>query len=516
MNGFLKTISKFDGFFVSFNPSFGLTEQRIFYKTVWGGMATIIILTFVFVYSINQLILWGSGDMIYKVSSQQKTITEGSYLEQLFVRNDPIQSLSIEFMSSINPFDNKQMIIIPLLYKLNEDELYSIESEGGDENTVYVDLNNILYNAFNIIFVKCIGNEDYLSEFQECASQEYSDEFFDQIGLLSTIAVYNEEFDISKKTYDQYETYVNLPFDTILSNEVQILTNYEVVEANQGYLFQSSEQYIVNKGCTSQVYTFTKDYHQKLYEEEIGVQEVIGSIQIQMNSTIFYVRNQYPTISEVLASIGSIIQTILLIRYIFYALNRKQLISFMKSTLLINYYPEWKEIKNVKENKINSTVLEDKKLNKTSIEKFDKDVHEMLNHKFDYINLIYEMHQMQKILQLITPPDLLLNIHSNESKLQIQQDENSNQFSVQNPWSSFEDYSDSIHKNHLDPFLFSYYWKSKKKNGSLYKIPSSENEQIPKQFKPTQIQENADQVVDELRNQDCKINIENNDQNIQD
>ncbi|CAK67292.1 unnamed protein product (macronuclear) [Paramecium tetraurelia] len=516
MNSFLNTISKFDGFFVSFTPSFGLREQRIFYKTVWGGMATIIILTFVLVYSLNQLILWGSGDMIYKVSSQQKTITEGSHLEQLFVKNDPIQLLSLEFMSSINPFESNQMIIIPLLYKEIEEELSMVIVEEDFENILYVDLNNQLNNAFNVILVKCIGNEDFLIEGQECASQDYSEEFFDQIGLISLITVYNEEFDISTKTYQQYETLIDLPFDTILSSEVQIITNYEVIEANQGYLFQSFEEYIVNKGCTSQIYTYTKEYHKKLYERDLGIKEVIGTIAIQMNSSIFYVRNQYPTISEVLASIGSIIQTILLIRYAFYALNRKQMISFMKSTILINYYPEWKEIKNVKENNINSSVLEDKKLNKTSIEKFDKDVSEMLNLKFDYINLIYEIHQMQKILQLITPSDLLLNIHSNESKLQIQKDENSNQFSIKNAWSSFEDYSDTIYQNHFDPFLFSYYWKSKKKNGSLYKIPSNENEQIPKQLKPTQIQENADQVVDELRNQDSKIHIDNNDQIIQD
>lgn len=64
----------------------------------------------------------------------------------------------------------------------------------------------------------------------------------------------------------------------------------------------------------------------------------------------------------------------------------------MKSTLLANYYPEWNDIKNVKDNNINSCVLDDKKINKISIQKFEKEVNEMLNLKFSYINLLYEIH----------------------------------------------------------------------------------------------------------------------------
>ncbi|CAD8152221.1 unnamed protein product [Paramecium pentaurelia] len=516
MNCFVNTITKLDGFFVSFNPSFGLKEQRIFYKSVWGGMATIIILTFVFVYSLNQFILWGSGDMIYKVSSQQKTIGEGSYLEQFFQKQDPSQYVDIEFQSSINPFDNNEMIVLPLLYVDNDQALYALEYQDNVYNTLFIKLNNLVFNAFNIILVKCIGNEKLLSEFQKCASQEKSDQFFSQIGLGSLVKVFNEEFDFSTKTYYDLETTINLPFDKLLSTEIQILTNYEFIEINQGYLFYSSEEYIVNKGCTSQIYTFSKDYHKKLFEKDIGVVDVLGSITLQMNPTIFYVRNQYPTISEVLANIGSIIQTILLIRYMFYALNRKQLNSYIQSSILSNYYPEWKAIKKIKKNKISSCVLDDKKINKTSIQKFEKEVTEMLNLKFDYINLIYEIHQMQKILQLITPPDLLFNIHSNQSKLQFQADQDSNEYSIQNTWSSFDDYSNTIKQNNLDPFLFSYYWKTKKKDNDIDKISSPENEQLQKQCKPTQIQENVDLVVDEQRVLDSKIRLENNEQMIQD
>ncbi|CAD8052727.1 unnamed protein product [Paramecium primaurelia] len=516
MNSFMNTITKLDGFFVSFSPSFGLGEQKVFYKSVWGGMATIIILTFVFVYSINQFILWGSGDMIYKISSQSKTINVGSHLESLFQKNDPIQYLDIQFESSINPFDNNEMIILPLLYANIEETLYLLEYQDDGFQSLYLELNNQLFNDFNIILVKCIGNEEYLNENQKCASQEYSDQFFNQIGLLSIVTIYNEEFDFSTKTYSDTETYVDLPFDTILSSEVRIFTNYEVIEINQGFLFQQSEQYIVNRGSSAQIYTYTKDYHKKLYERDLGVLEVIGSVYLQMNPTIFYVRNQYPTISEVLANIGSIIQTILLIRYMFYALNRKQLNSYIQSQILSNYYPEWKDIKKIKKNKISSCVLDDKKINKTSIQKFEKEVTEILNLKFDYINLIYEIHQMQKILQLITPSDLLLNIHSNQSKLQFQADQDSNEFSIQNAWSSYDDYSNTIKQNNLDPFLFSYYWKTKMKDNDIDKISSPENEQLQKQCKPTQIKENVDLVVDELRVQDSKIRLENNEQMIQD
>ncbi|CAD8069762.1 unnamed protein product [Paramecium sonneborni] len=127
MNTFLNIITKLDGFFVTFSPSFGLKEQKVFYKSVWGGMATIITLTFIFVYSMNQLIIWGSGQMIYKVSTQQKLISEGSYLEQVFLQKDPHQFVDSIFNSTINPFDNNQMIIIPLPFLFNEQIAYQLD-----------------------------------------------------------------------------------------------------------------------------------------------------------------------------------------------------------------------------------------------------------------------------------------------------------------------------------------------------------------------------------------------------
>ncbi|CAD8084425.1 unnamed protein product [Paramecium sonneborni] len=513
MNGFLNVFTKLDGFFISFSPSFGLTEQKIFYKSVWGGMATIIILTFVFVYSINQFIIWESGDMIYKVSTQQKFISEGSYLEQAFLKSDPHQFVDIEFDSSINPFDSNQMIIIPLLYIYNEETIYQLDySEDGQFRTLNVDLNNLLDNAFTIVLVKCIGNEQYISETQKCASQQQSEEFFNQSSLLPIITIYNEEFDYQTKTYYQLETYIELPLDPILTSEIQIYTKYEIMEINYGYLFQSSEEYIINNGCTSQIYTYTKDYYNKFSQKIFGIQEVIGVVRLEMDSSIFYVRNQYPTISEVLANIGSIIQTILLSRYFFYAFNRNQLKSYMKSLILTNYYPEWKDINKIKNNQKKTCVLDDRNINNTSVQKFEKEVNEMLNLKFDFINLIYEINQMQKILQLISPPDILLNIHSNQSKLQFLADQDSNNFSIKNTWSSFKDYTDAIYQNHLDPFLFSFHWKTKNKNSSFYKMSSGENKQIQKQYEPTQKQDNEIQVDNELKFQDIKICTENNDQ----
>ncbi|CAD8084427.1 unnamed protein product [Paramecium sonneborni] len=284
------------------------------------------------------------------------------------------------------------------------------------------------------------------------------------------------------------------------------------MEINYGYLFQSSEEYIINNGCTSQIYTYTKDYYNKFSQKYFGIQEVIGVVRLEMDSSIFYVRNQYPTISEVLANISSIIQTILLSRYFFYALNRNQLNSYMKSLILTNYYPEWKDIKKIKNNQKITCVLDDRNINNTSVQKFEKEVNEMLNLKFDFINLIYEINQMQKILQLISPPDILLNIHSNQSKLQFLADQDSNKFNIKNTWSSFKDYTDAIHQNYLDPFLFSFHWKTKNKNSSFYKMSSGENKQIQKQYEPTQKQDNEIQVDNELKFQDIKICTENNDQ----
>ncbi|CAD8129262.1 unnamed protein product [Paramecium sonneborni] len=102
----------------------------------------------------------------------------------------------------------------------------------------------------------------------------------------------------------------------------------------------------------------------------------------------------------------------------------------MKFAILANYYPEWKDIKVINKNKTKTCVLDDKKIKTTSVKRFEKVENEMLNLKFDFINLLYEIHQMQKILQLITPSDLRLNIHLNQSKLLFQTDQDLNDFSI--------------------------------------------------------------------------------------
>ncbi|CAD8069760.1 unnamed protein product [Paramecium sonneborni] len=246
------------------------------------------------------------------------------------------------------------------------------------------------------------------------------------------------------------------------------------MEVNSGYLFQESEEQIINKRCTSSVYTYSKDYYHKLYQKNFDIYEPIASITLEMDISVMYVRNQYPTISEVLASIGSIIQILLLIRYLFYALNRNQLNQYMKSAILANYYPEWKDIKMINKNKIKTCILDDKKIKITSIQKFENEINEMHHHQ---------------------------DIHD---------------FNMKNEWSQFEDYRDAINQNHLDPFLFSYHWKIKNQINSFNRISSFDNEQLQKQNKSTQKQDNPVQMVDELRNQDSKSCIEIQDQIIQD
>ncbi|CAD8118293.1 unnamed protein product [Paramecium sonneborni] len=152
-----------------------IEREKVFYKSVWGEMATIIVLTFVIVYSINQFIYWESFQHIKNLLV--KKVIQNNF----FLKKDPHQLVDI-IDSQINPFDNNSMINIPLLYISNEEQAYRLDFlEDGQYKTLIVDLNNQLDNYLIIIFVKCIDNEQNISGIQNCASQEYSDKFFNQI-----------------------------------------------------------------------------------------------------------------------------------------------------------------------------------------------------------------------------------------------------------------------------------------------------------------------------------------------
>ncbi|CAD8060121.1 unnamed protein product [Paramecium sonneborni] len=65
--------------------------------------------------------------------------------------------------------------------------------------------------------------------------------------------------------------------------------------------------------------------------DEFNTTNVIGTAYKQIDETIYYVRNQYPTISEVLANMFN---NILLIKYLFFTLNKKQSNFQIKNTVI--------------------------------------------------------------------------------------------------------------------------------------------------------------------------------------
>ncbi|CAD8060122.1 unnamed protein product [Paramecium sonneborni] len=162
-----------------------------------------------------------------------KIITLESILEKLFKNRNPIQTFEIEFDSEINAFDSENMIITLLIYIISEEQMCVLEIDREEDLKFQTtNLDYLIFNAFRLKFVKCFGNEFYLMEYQKYASQEASDEFFNQSANINYKLIQERIrfFNFSTQQYKDYYSSINLSIDTILSTELQIFPNYELIQ----------------------------------------------------------------------------------------------------------------------------------------------------------------------------------------------------------------------------------------------------------------------------------------------
>ena len=112
------------------------------------------------------------------------------------------------------------------------------------------------------------------------------------------------------------------------------------------------------------------------------------------DSFVDHVIAEYPSISEMFASIGSTFQAMMLIKYFILYFNRSQMKIELKNYCRDLYYPELKKITSFKNGKDHLIYHELKKLDPNKYSQFLSDLDKRLDCKMNFSNLIYEMSRM--------------------------------------------------------------------------------------------------------------------------
>ncbi|CAK81911.1 unnamed protein product (macronuclear) [Paramecium tetraurelia] len=414
-------LRKIDTFGIKFTPAIN-NKMNFSYKTILGGIFSLIIYSLSAAYFVYEMYRWMNMDMVPIVTTEIHSFNND--IENLLDESNA----QIEFEifntangnESINPFNQTQLVLTPILKNYSNGKEQAVGynfSQYVSENIFSPQFRLNSKSEYQISFARC--NQEMLLEGQICAGQDIMNNFFNQRGNELQINVILKIVDPRTFTEKQIKKTYGIILEEIECQITKISMEYTHYQIFKDFIFPTPINKIFVSETVEQTTYGTKDYCSKRF-----VEESYALLWITTSQVAYVQRMQYPEIGDILANIGSIIEVLFLIEFIIHKFNESCLINFMQEQILSFYYPELQQIQlkknwfgNIKSCSLRSQVIDPK-----SFIKFKNKITSSLNCKFCYLNLIYEISRMQFILQSIMIKEDFYQSHQIGIKLNLKKD----------------------------------------------------------------------------------------------
>ncbi|KAM3129556.1 hypothetical protein pb186bvf_018307 [Paramecium bursaria] len=387
--------------------------EKIF-KSVFGGVITILIYAVSIAYLIFVLVQWTNGHIAPKISTKDSPLV---YANQTFKVGTIAFGLLNQTDDEIDPFSETNNIITPFILEYRGVGVTNYVPLFTDQKEVKYQSDHIFYGSktiispidqylqfgfgdfvsFMVIFKAC--EQQYLKEGQYCASQEIIDEYISREQGVIQLSIQLEQYDALKKSTDLiYESYY-LAFTPSMPQYNQIFFQNANLKVNDGILFEN----INEKNYISKFSLITQSVGQNFYSKMIGDGSLVGFIfgidKIQQSILV-----TEPNLGEVLAQVGSIVQILFLLQYLAQGYNEHYLEENLIKDIIRILYPQFNDYK-IKFNLSGSIKkVISMKGQEINIQQF----------KEQYIKLKYESLQWLSLLHVIKEINLLKNQILNE------------------------------------------------------------------------------------------------------
>ncbi|CAK68736.1 unnamed protein product (macronuclear) [Paramecium tetraurelia] len=417
---------------------FGVTYQQEIvkdekeYKSVMGGMTSLLLYTLSFAYFIYKIFLWLNGDILPRVSSQRSS---QSYAEVEF-DYDPImfQIAGMSGNQNIDPFSKTENIITPYFSYIDDivisqkqsflDSAVSPAREGISSSVVPQNLTLILnqkgisdqtpkyQRQLMILFERCNR-----TEFSNCASQEKQDAFFKQPLNTFFITIQMRQFNTKKKEFEMITKQIYFILDEITVLYTQLLFQITESSTDTGFFLESikKSKYISDFQTTSQ--QLPQNNFKRVFGNEYLATFLISIDSLGENQLIIY-----PKLGEILADVGSIMSTLMILKIIVIKINFKMQEDNLLITIISYYYPEFKQIRIEKNilGQINNVEKNGKTIDdKTQFIKFYDQLKDLTKEKLTLTNILYEISRLQFIVQSMQSKQELRQSHQVGIKLKF-------------------------------------------------------------------------------------------------
>ncbi|CAD8145859.1 unnamed protein product [Paramecium octaurelia] len=417
---------KIDSFGVEFNPAIN-NKLNFSYKTILGGILSLIIYSLSAAYFLYEMYRWMNMDMVPIVTTEIHSFNDD--IENLLDESNA--SIEFEIYNTangkelINPFNQTQLVLTPILKNYSNGKEQAVGynfSQYVSENVFSPKLRLNSKSEYQISFARC--TKEMLVEGQVCASEDIMNDFFNQSGNELQVNVILRIVDPRTFMERQIKKTYGIILEEIECQITKISMEYTHYQIYKDFIFPTPLNKIFVSETVEQTTYGTKDYCSKRF-----VEESYALLWITTSQVAYVQRMQYPEIGDILANIGSIVEVLFLIEYVIYKINEDCLIRCMQDQILSFYYPELRSIK-LKKNwfgLITKCSLYSQDINPKSYSEFKNKTIKLINCKFNYLNMIYEVSRLQFLLQSILRKEEMYQSHLIGIKLSLEKDSQNNQ-----------------------------------------------------------------------------------------
>ncbi|CAD8193640.1 unnamed protein product [Paramecium octaurelia] len=403
-----KFLRELDQFGVVFKPSITQDSE---YKTVLGGILSILLYGVSLGYFIYQFVIWKEGGMLPKITVSSEVIQN----QQIYFE-EPLFSIKMRKMNDtkIDPFNPESIVMLPLIFQYVNGQLSTTPSipilnKTNDENefvTIYFENITLALSEdktiespeleYMIILIDCVPQLLANSTEMKCANATTRKTFFNQSVNTLLFTTYVKQFNAQQEKINTFGNEVILALDPSSVYFSTSTLKLQETTIDNGVLFENTYQ----RDFILDISTAGQQVNSKFFASVINsTTYFINNYQLNGIKSIQYI--QYPKINEVLADTGSIVSLLLLTSAFVIMTNQYFLESEAISQVINMFYPNLKYLKYRKNwfGKVVRVQLLGRNLN---IDKFNSQygkLKEVAQTKLTITNQIYEISRIQFILQ---------------------------------------------------------------------------------------------------------------------
>ncbi|KAM3133457.1 hypothetical protein pb186bvf_014461 [Paramecium bursaria] len=321
----LRILKTLDLFGVPYKTKISIDEEE--QKSLLGGIITAILYGVSFAYFIYVLYQWKLGNILPATSSMSKAsfkFQSGELIQLSYLRYS---------LEDIDPFDKQNIILLPVGYQLingdigqplnllsisNETSQYASQLISTNDFTIQLNVNTsdeLPVIRFVIALRSC--DEMFLTEGQKCASQDLVNEFWKYGGSYLSVFIKLRQYSIISQKMEVIDKEIFLPLQKQSNTNGQFLFKPVNLNIDDGILIRNEQklQFLTD------IEIITSQTGKEFLFSTFGFDTYISFFMI-LDPIALDNRVVYPKLSLILAEVGSISSTLLMIRVFILLFNQ--------------------------------------------------------------------------------------------------------------------------------------------------------------------------------------------------